>query len=54
MFYICYIERAVATHKDLLNQFKENSFQLEEIGQEVSKAIDVNSYIYKVTKLLNQ
>ena len=50
MFYICYIERAKVTHKLLLDAFAENHFLLEEIGQDQSKKIDANSYIYKVIK----
>eukprot|EP00347_Sterkiella_histriomuscorum_P018612 403344856 len=50
VFYICYIERVKNVHKELLVQFKEYEFIVEEIGEELTKPIDVNSFIYRVTR----
>lgn len=50
VFYICYIERHSNTHKALLKALDEARFKVEETGQEISKPINVDSYIYKITR----
>ena len=50
IFYICYIERVANTHKELLKGFTDFKFKVEEVGQEISKEIDKNSFIYKVIR----
>ena len=50
VFYICYIERVSNVHKELLSQFQLNGFKFSEEGQDLTKPLDPNSYIYRVTK----
>ena len=50
VFYICYVERAKNTHKNLLEMFLERGFSYTEIAQNVTKEITKDAYIYKVNK----
>ena len=51
VFYICYIERIKAVHKDLLKNLKEEmKFTVEEIAKNVTKEANPDSYIYKITR----
>ena len=50
-FYMCYIERHTSTKKILLAELEANKFRVEEIGQEISKPINLDSFIYKITKV---
>lgn len=50
VFYICYIERHSNTHKSLLKALAEANFKVAETGQEISKPINADSYIYKITR----
>ena len=50
VFYICYIERSVNVHTELLATLKK-SFKIEEIGQEITKPITPSAYIYRITRL---
>ena len=44
--YICYIERHVSTHNALKQCLAEHNFSLTEFGQDVTKGINPDSYMY--------
>jgi len=48
--YICYIERHVNTHNLLKQSLTDHNFTFSEFGQEITKTINADSYMYKITK----
>lgn len=50
IFYICYIERHKNTHEELRKKLGERGYQIAQIGQEITKDLNENSYMYSITK----
>jgi hypothetical protein len=49
-FYLCYIERHSNTHKELLEALSLGNFTVVEVGQQQTKAVTKDAYIYLVTR----
>ena len=48
--YICYIERHTSTHKEFKEGLARRNFLLQEFGQDVTKPLNPDSYMYMITK----
>ena len=48
--YICYIERHTSTHRELKEALANHNFTVTEFGQDVTKPINPDSYMYRIEK----